>query len=74
MRTNPSQAGSVWETGVVMISTTSPFFSSVRKGTCSLLILAAVVRSPTLLWMAYAKSTTVAPRGNAMIWLLGVKT
>jgi hypothetical protein len=39
------------DTGAVT-STTSPFLSSVRSGTCSPLILAATVWSPTLLWMA----------------------
>ena len=49
VRTKPSHAGLGVETRAVMISTTSPF--SVRaQRTCSLLIFAAVVRSPTLLW------------------------
>ena len=52
VRTKPSHAGLGFAWGVVMISTTSPFLSSVRSGTCSLLILAALVRLPTLLWMA----------------------
>jgi len=65
---------SVQETGAVTTSTTSPFFSSVRSGTCTPLILAATVWSPTSLWIEYAKSTTVAPRGMARIWLRGVNT
>ena len=41
VRTKPSQAGLGVETGAVTTSTTSPFFSSVRSGTCSPLMLAA---------------------------------
>ena len=50
--TKPSQAGFGVDCAAVMTSTTSPFFSSVRSGTCSPLILADTVRSPTSLWMA----------------------
>ena len=52
VRTKLSQAGLGVAEGAVTTSTTSPFFSSVRSGTCSPLMRAAMVRSPTLLWMA----------------------
>ena len=52
VRTKLSQAGLGVDVGAVMTSTTSPFLSAVRKGTCSPLMRAAMVRSPTLLWMA----------------------
>ncbi|MNZ88711.1 hypothetical protein D3C78_1076090 [compost metagenome] len=50
--TKPSQAGLGVASSAVMISITSPLLSSVRSGTSSLLILAAVVWLPILLWMA----------------------
>lgn len=50
--TKLSQAGLGVEVSEVMICTTSPLLSSVRSGTSSSLILAAVVRCPILLWMA----------------------
>jgi len=60
--------------GAPMISTTSPLFNSARSGTGSPLTLAATQWSPTSVWIAYAKSTGVAPRGSARIFDIGVKT
>ena len=52
VRTKPSHAGLGADTGAVMTSTTSPFLSSVRSGTWSPLMRAAMAWSPTRLWMA----------------------
>jgi len=58
----------------VTTSTTSPLRSSVRSATGSPLTLAATQWSPTSEWIAYAKSTGVAPRGSAMMRDFGVNT
>ena len=60
--------------GAVMISTWSPFLSSVRSGSSSSLIRAATQWLPMSVCTPYAKSTAVAPRGSAMILPFGVNT
>ena len=52
VRTKPSHAGLGDATADVTTSTMSPLRSSVRRGTCSPLILPAMVRSPTSLCTA----------------------
>ena len=52
VRTKFSQDGLGLAPGAVMISTTSPLFSSVRRATASPLTLAATQWSPTSEWMA----------------------
>ena len=52
VRTKPSHAGFGVASGEVTTSTTSPFDTSVRRGTEVPLIFAAVAWSPTSLWTA----------------------
>ena len=74
VRTKPSHAGFGFEYGAVMTSTMSPFFNSVRSGSNSLLIFTATHWLPMSVWIEYAKSSAVAPRGSAMIFDFGVNT
>ena len=62
----------VW-VACVTISTMSPFFSRERSGTIFPFTRALTQRWPTSVWMAYAKSTGVAPRGSALTSPFGVK-
>src|SRR5437868_3534373 len=74
VRTKDSQVGLGREVESVTISTMSPLRSSVRSEAGSLLMLTATVWSPMPVWIEYAKSIGVAPRGSAMIFDLGVNT
>ena len=73
--TNSSQSrlGPAFSALVVKISTTSPLDSSDSSGTSRPLTRAPMVRLPTSVWMAYAKSIGVAPWGSACTSPLGVK-
>jgi hypothetical protein len=71
--TKLSHSGLGFECAAVMISTRSPFLSSLLSGISSWLIFTATQRLPMSVCTAYAKSTAVAPRGSAMIWPLCVK-
>jgi len=74
VRTNVSQFGFGREVGDVTTSTTSPDCSSVRNGDNSLLMRAAMHVLPMSVWIWYAKSIGVAPRGSVMIFDFGVNT
>ena len=58
---------------LVKISTTSPVFNGVFKGTIAPLTLAPTVLLPTSVWILYAKSIGQEPVGNAITLPLGVK-
>lgn len=58
----------------VKTSTVSPLSRVDSSGTRRPLTRAPIVRCPTSVWTAYAKSTGVAPAGSAMTSPLGVKT
>ena len=51
----------------------SPFASRVRSGTILPFTRAPTHWCPTSVWMEYAKSTGVAPRGSAFTSPFGVK-
>jgi len=59
---------------VLDTSTTSPFSSVESSGTRRPFTRAPIVRWPTSVCTAYAKSTGVAPAGSAMTSPFGVKT
>ncbi len=69
-----TQFGFGRDVGDVTMSTTSPDCSSVRSGDNSPLMRAAMQVLPMSVWIWYAKSTGVAPRGSVMIFDFGVKT
>ena len=56
----------------VTISTISPLCNCVRNGTIRPLMRAPMQVWPTSVWMEYAKSTGVAPRGSAFTSPRGV--
>ena len=58
----------------VNTSTTSPLSSVDSSETSRPLMRAPMVRWPTSVWTAYAKSTGVAPTGSALTSPRGVKT
>ncbi len=71
--TKLSQSREGCEEGDVRISTMSPFTSGVLRGTSRPFTRAPVVWWPTSVWTRYAKSTGVAPRGNAKTAPFGLK-
>ena len=72
--TKLTQAGLGWAPLAVMICTVWPLRSTVRKGVSRRSSLAATQRLPMSVCTAYAKSTTVAPRGKRRMAPLGVNT
>ena len=74
--TNPSQSrdGPAVSDLDVKTSTTSPFSSDESSGTSRPLTRAPIVRCPTSVCTAYAKSTGVEPDGSPMTSPLGVNT
>ena len=74
LTTMESQPGLGLCCGEVSTSTLSPLFSTWRSEAFLPLTLPEMALAPTRLWMAKAKSSSVAPSGSLRISPMGVKT
>ena len=71
-KASQSRLGPAFSALEVKISTTSPLASTDSSGTSRPLTRAPMVRLPTSVWIAYAKSTGVEPCGSEITSPLGV--